>query len=94
MRHGSWWLGAAIGSALTKGAKSAADKAIDALIAYPEFVAASRAAGSPKQASAIKHLAAPKEFTRFVHALNQPRELSNRERWILDAMQAERAMHD
>lgn len=86
--------GAAIASALTKGAKPAADKAIDALIASPEFLAATRAAGTPKQAAAIKHLAASKEFTQFVRALNQPRELSNRERWILDAMQAEHALHE
>lgn len=86
--------GAAIASALTNGAKPAADKAIDALIASPEFLAATRTAGTPKQAAAIKHLAASKEFTRFVRALNQPRELSNRERWILDAMQAEHALHE
>lgn len=82
-------VGAAIASALTKGAKPAADKAVDALIASPEFAAAVRAAGSPGQATAVRSLAYSKTFTRFVRAIGQPRELSNRERWILNALQAE-----
>lgn len=82
-------VGAAIASALTRGAKPAADKAVDALIASPEFIAAARAAGGSGQAAAVRSLAYSKNFTRFVRALGQPRELSNRERWLMQALQAD-----
>jgi hypothetical protein len=82
-------VGAAIASALTRGAKPAANKAVDALIASPEFVQAVRAAGGTGQAAAARSLAYSKPFTRFVRALGQPRELSNRERWVMQALQAD-----
>jgi hypothetical protein len=68
--------------------KPAIVQAADRLITSPEFIAAARAAGTPQQAGAVRALAQSKDFTRFVRAIGQPRELSNRERWVLQAMQA------
>jgi hypothetical protein len=78
-------LSAGIASALAKG-KPNALKAADALIASPEFVQMARSGGNP---AAVRALAYSKPFTRFVRAIGQPRELSNRERWVLQAMQAQ-----
>lgn len=76
-----------IASALTKG-KPNALKAADALISSPEFLQAAKAAGNPQQAQATRALAYSKPFTKFVRAVGAPREMSNRERWIVNAMQA------
>lgn len=81
-------LSAGIASALTKG-KPNALKAADALISSPEFIQAAKAAGTPQQAQAARALAYSKQFTKFVRAVGAPREMSNRERWILNAMQAQ-----
>lgn len=77
-----------IASALTKG-KPSALKAADALISSPEFIQAAKAAGTPQQAQAARALAASKSFSKFVRAVGAPREMSNRERWIVNAMQAQ-----
>jgi hypothetical protein len=77
-----------IASALTKG-KPSPLKAADALISSPEFIQAARAAGTPQQAQAARALAASRAFTKFVRAVGAPREMSNRERWIVNAMQAQ-----
>lgn len=58
----------------------------------PEFIQAAKAAkaaGTPQQAQAARALAYSKQFTKFVRAVGAPREMSNRERWILNAMQAQ-----
>lgn len=80
-------LSAGIASALTKG-KPNALKAADALISSPEFIQAAKAVGTPQQAQAARALAYSKPFTKFVRAVGGPREMSNRERWIVNAMQA------
>ena len=81
-------VGAALASALTRSAKPAADKAVDALIASPEFLQAVQASSGASQQAAVRSLAYSKPFTRFVRAIGQPRELSNRERWLMQALQA------
>lgn len=81
-------LAAALGSALTKG-KPNALKAADELISSPEFIALAKQAGKPGEAAAVRRFAYSKAFTRFVRAIGQPRELSNRERWVLQALQAQ-----
>ncbi len=81
-------VGAALASALTKGARPAADRAVDALIASPEFLRAAKAAGTPAQPAAVRSFAYSKPFTLFVRAVGAPRELSNRERWVLQAIEA------
>lgn len=79
-------ISAGIASALAKG-KPNALKAADALIASPEFVQMTKAGGN--QAAKASAFAYSKPFTRFVRALGQPRELSNRERWVMQALQAQ-----
>jgi hypothetical protein len=76
-----------ITSALLKG-KPSALKAADALISSPEFLQAAKAAGTPQQAAAARSLAYSKAFTKFVRSVGSPREMSDRERWIVNAMQA------
>lgn len=87
-------VGAAIASALTRGAKPAADKAVDALISSPAFIQAAKQVGQPGQTAAVRALAYSKPFTKFVRAVGSPREMSNRERWILNAMQARNNLDD
>lgn len=76
-------LAAGIASALTKG-KPNAMKAADALISSPEFLAAARS-GSP---AAVRRLGLSKAFADYRRALNNPRELSNPEKWIQRALLA------
>lgn len=77
-----------ITSALAKG-KPNAVKAADALIASPEFINLAKQAGKPGEKAATLRLVHSKNFTRYVRAIGQPRELSNRERWVLQSMQAQ-----
>lgn len=86
-------LSAGIASALTKG-KPNALKAADTLISSPEFIQAAKAAGTPQQGAAARALAYSRPFTKFVRAVGAPREMSNRERWILNAMQAHRNIEE
>jgi hypothetical protein len=81
-------------SALKGSNKSNALKAIDELLVSPEFSDLAKKAGTPQQAQAVRSLAYSKQFTRFIRAVGQPRELSNRERWILSAMQAQNQSRD
>lgn len=80
---------AGIASALTKG-KTSALKAADALVSSPEFIQAARAAGTPRQVQAARAMANSSAFARFMSATGRPRELSDGERWVLQAMQAGR----
>jgi orotidine-5'-phosphate decarboxylase len=50
-------VGAALASALTRGAKTASGKAIDALIVSPEFARAVSQTSKPAQAAAVTRLA-------------------------------------
>jgi hypothetical protein len=79
----------AITSALTTGAKSNAIKAVDSLITSHEFTQLAKQAGKPGEKAATLRLVHSKNFTRFVHAVGKPRELGNREKWVLQAMQAQ-----
>lgn len=80
---------AGIASALTKG-KPNALKAADALISSPEFIQAAKATTPQAQAQAARVVANSDAFKRFVRAAGRPRELNNPERWVLQALQAER----
>lgn len=81
---------AAIASALRSGPKSSAFEAADKMFASQEFIRLARAATPEARAEAARKLAYGKDFTRFVRTVGSPRELSNRERWVLQAMQAAR----
>jgi hypothetical protein len=61
------------------------------LIASPEFLKAARAAGTPAQSAAVRSFAYSKPFALFVRAVGAPREMSNRERWVLQALEAKNA---
>ena len=84
-------VGSAIASALSRGAKPSAIKAADALIASPEFQQAVKQAASGESKQAAVRLAYSKPFTKFVRAVGNPKEMSNRERWILQAIEASSA---
>ncbi len=88
-KGGSFGITAAVDSALTQGNKSAAIKAADALMGSPEFIQMAKTAGTAEAKEAAARLAYSKPFTKFVRALGNPKELSNRERWILQAMEAQ-----
>jgi hypothetical protein len=68
-------------------------QAADSLITSPQFVnmvraQASNATAAAKQ-DALRRFAYSREFTRYARALGNPREMSNRERWVLQALQAQ-----
>lgn len=79
-------------SAIKGNAKPNAVKAIDELLTSPEFQQLASTAGTPKQAEAVRSFAYSKSFTKFARSVGNPRELSNRERWVLQAMQARNNM--
>lgn len=83
-------ISASIASALTKG-KPSALKAADALISSPEFSEAVKQAAKGETKQAALKLAYSKQFTKFVRAVGNPKEMSNRERWILQAIEASSA---
>lgn len=83
-------ISASIASALTKG-KPSALKAADALISSPEFNEAVKQAAKGESKKAALRLAYSKPFTKFVRAVGNPKEMSNRERWILQAIEASSA---
>lgn len=78
-------VGGAVAAALTKGAKKPAIQAADALLSSPEFIQLAKAGGNP--AEKARRLAKSKAFDRYVRAVGSPREMTNRERWILQVMQ-------
>lgn len=75
-------------SALKGGAKPNAVKAIDELLTSPEYLNLARNAGTPAQDNAVKALAVSKAFSKFSAAVGRVPAMSNRERWILAAMQS------
>lgn len=85
-------VGAAVASALTRGAKPSAIKAADALIASPEFAQMVRAGGD--QSAKARRFAYSKPFTRYMRAIGSPRELSNREKWVLQVVQGRNNSQD
>lgn len=81
-------VGAAIASALSRGAKPSVMKAADALIASPEFQQAVKQAATGETKQAAVRLAYSKPFTKFVRAVGNPKDMTNRERWIMQALEA------
>ena len=78
-------------AALSKGVKPQVIKAADELIASPEFqrLAIDGANKTPSQAT-VRAVARSAAFQRFAEAAKMPREMSWRERWIVQSMQAGR----
>lgn len=79
--------GAAMASALSKGAKPQGIRAVDALITSPEFLSAAKAAGTPRQPAAIASLSNSAPFRRFMRAVHQQNATGQwREKWISNAL--------
>ena len=78
-------------AALSKGVKPQVIKAADELIASPEFqrLAIDGANKTPSQAT-VRAVARSAAFQRFAEAAKMPREMSWRERWLVQSMQAGR----
>lgn len=84
--------GAGIGMAFLSALKGAsakpnALKAVDALISSPEFKQATQDIASGAKATAVPKIAYSKPFIRVVRALGNPREMSDKEKWINEALQ-------
>lgn len=77
-------------AALSKGVKPEVLKAADELIASPEFqrLAVEGATKTNPSQSTIRSVALSAAFRRFADAAKMPRELSWRERWLVQSMQA------
>lgn len=77
-------------SAFTKGAKPEVLKAADELITSPAFqrLAIEGATQATPSQATIRGVALSAAFKRFADAAKMPRELSWRERWLVQAMQA------
>jgi hypothetical protein len=78
-------------AALSKGVKPQVIKAADELIASPDFqrLAIEGANKTPSQAT-VRAVARSAAFQRFAEAAKMPREMSWRERWLVQSMQAGR----
>lgn len=68
--------------------KTPAIVAVDKLLSSPEFKAAVLKAANGKSPEAAKELAKSKVFSEFVFKIGNPGEMSNRERWILQALES------
>jgi hypothetical protein len=90
--HGAGLAMAAV-SAIKGNAKPQALKAIDELLTSPEFQHMAATAGTARQEQTVRAFAYSKAFTKFARAVGNPRELSNRERWVLLALQTRNAMN-
>lgn len=77
-------------AALSKGVKPEVLKAADELITSPEFqrLAVEGATKTNPSQSTIRSVALSAAFRRFADAAKMPRELSWRERWLVQSMQA------
>ena len=86
--HGAG-MATAVLSALKGGVKTDAVKAVDTMLASPEFQSAARqiAVGNTKQGASI--LAYSKPFLQFARALGNPREMTNKEKWVMQALEAD-----
>jgi hypothetical protein len=67
--------------------KSTILQSADALISSPEFMRAVTAT-KVQQGQAVKAVARSPTFTKFYKAVGSPKAMSNREQWIVNAMQA------
>lgn len=77
-------------AALSKGVKPEVLKAADELISSPEFqrLAVEGATKTNPSQSTIRSVALSAAFRRFADAAKMPREMSWRERWLVQSMQA------
>ena len=77
-------------AALSKGVKPEVLKAADELISSPEFqrLAVEGATKTTPSQSTIRSVALSAAFRRFADAAKMPREMSWRERWLVQSMQA------
>jgi hypothetical protein len=77
-------------AALSKGVKPQVAKAADELIASPEFqrLAVEGATRTTPNAATVRAVAMSAAFRRFADAAKMPREMSWRERWLVQSMQA------
>lgn len=78
-------------SALKGTAKPNAIKALDELLTSPEFLNLARSQKTPGEPKAIKEFALSKAFNKFSAAVGKAPELSNRERFVLNALQESHA---
>lgn len=88
--------GAAVASALAKGAKPEAIKAVDKLLTSPEFTELARRTAHgvhPEQQDAIRRFVQSPGWRRFAHVMNMPGNATASQRWVTQALQAER-MHE
>lgn len=69
-------------------------KAADELLTSPEFVALVNAAGTKTEAAAARRFGKTAAFSRYVAELGRPREMSNRERWVLGALHGKNNARD
>jgi hypothetical protein len=83
--------GAAVASALTRGAKPEVIKAVDKLIVSPEFVELAKNAGGPGARQATRRFTQSSSWKRFAHFAKLPANSTAAERWVAQALQAERA---
>jgi hypothetical protein len=79
-------MASALTSAVTKN-KPTIMQSADALISSPEFMRAVTAT-TVQQGQAVKAVASSPTFTKFYKAAGSPKAMSNREQWIVNAMQS------
>jgi len=90
-------VGAAFASALAKGAKPEAIKAVDKLLTSPEFTELARRTAHgvrPEQQDAIRRFVQSPGWRRFAHVMKMPGNGTASQRWVTQALQAERADED
>jgi hypothetical protein len=90
--HGFGMATAAI-SAIKGSSKTDALKAVDALLASPEFEAAAKQIATGRTKQGVSLLAYSKPFLRFSRVLGSPREMTNKERWLMQALETDNNMN-
>lgn len=86
-------VGAAFASALAKGAKPEAIKAVDKLLTSPEFTELARRTAHgvrPEQQDAIRRFVQSPGWRRFAHVMKMPGNATASQQWVTQALQAER----
>jgi hypothetical protein len=81
-------MASALTSAVTRN-KPTIMQSADALISSPEFMRAVTAT-MVQRGQAIKAVASSSTFTKFYKSAGSPKAMSNREQWIINAMQTEK----
>ncbi|WP_296946812.1 hypothetical protein [uncultured Massilia sp.] len=89
--------GAAVASALSKGAKPEAIKAVDKLLTSPEFIELARKTAHgvrTEQQGAILRFVQSPGWRRFAHVMKMPGSATASQRWVTQALQAERVREE